>query len=43
MISMRPSDFEDRGLHQQSKHFRVYFSKRAAAVVATAYCTLLLY
>ena len=21
MISMRPSDFEDRGLHQQSKHF----------------------
>ena len=22
MISMRPSDFEDRGLHQQSKHFR---------------------
>ena len=22
MISMRPSDFEDRGLHQQSKHFQ---------------------
>ena len=28
MISMRPSDFEDRGLHQQSKHFHYHLPAR---------------
>ena len=25
VISTRPDGFEDRGLHQQSKHFRIVF------------------
>ena len=25
MISMRPNGFEDRDLHQQSKHFHLFF------------------
>ena len=31
MISIRPNGFEDRGLHQQSKHFRV--EQREAQIV----------